>query len=231
MTFAELIEAVRGNIGDRLDKDDVIRRAINWALRRACRDHDWRALDTRAERTTTPGVNYVELPADLRVLWAVRCDGKLMVEVHPMELEQLVRDSNVRYLSRPYVYVQTGASVEGATTSARAIRVYPIPDSTYTLEIYYNRWAKPLQNDSDEPEIPGIDDAIVAAATADVWMHMQQYEDASSWLSRYASELQAARSDDMERPGWRPGIAGRYVRSLPPSGGDPALDPFVKRVR
>ena len=230
VTFAELIEAVRGNLGNRTDKDAEIRRAINFALRRAVRDHDWRSLDTRAERTTTVGEEFINLPDRLRVLWAVRVDDRLIPELHPLEHERLRRPETVRHFGRPFAYSQMSASVEGTRSSARSIRLYPVPDTAYRVELLYSRWPAELVNDTDTPEVPGIEAVIVAGATAELYMHLQQYEDAAAWLTRYRDELQAARLDDKERVGWIPGRVGRHLRWWSWST-DPALDPWVKRVR
>lgn len=218
MTLGDLKALVRGNIA-RTDKDDLIPTWINKGLRRIARDHDWRALDTWVELQTTAGQDFVTLPSNLRLLWLVRADARLIEELHPVELEQLQPDRTVVLRGRPVAYAQSGTT----------LRIYPAPDRTYTVQLFYSRWPAPLVSNTDEPEIPGIDDALEGAATHEAYMHMQLYEDAREWFARYRGALAEAVAVDARRPAWVPGRVGRFLPT-PTFSPDPALDPLVKRV-
>lgn len=229
MTLSEMVAVVAGNIG-RADKNDLIPMWLNWTQRRLAKMHDFRALDTMASLQTTVGQDMLNLPLDVRVLWWVRIDGKLVAELHPMELERLIRDRTQVTSAKPRVYAQT-SPMPGSADATKALRLWPVPDSVYGVEIAYSRWPKEMTQPTDEPEIPDADDVLIAGATVEAFLHLQQYEDAATWMARFRGEAETLIDTDRRRAGWAPG--SEIARKLPRVhvSADPALDPFVKSWR
>jgi len=223
VVLSELVARVRGNIA-RGDKDDLIRGWLNEGLLELARLHDWRVLDTRATIYTEPGVELSELPGDLRVLQAVRVDSWLVPEVHPLEMDRMRPSTRTVLKGRPRYYALQG----NKGSSRQHIRWLPVPDAAYPVELQYSRWPKPMAADDDEPELPNVDDALIAYATAEGFMHLQLYEDAAAWRSEWMRRVGVGARLDRRRDGWTPGWI-KVPHNMPT--GDAAFDPFVRRVR
>lgn len=218
MNFGELQQAVL-DVVQRSDKDSVVKRSINWGVDRIARDHDCRILQTyRDDLSTTPNTRIVPLPSDLRVLHFVRVDGRIVHEIHPRELQSLEPNKQVESHARPRVFAQRGDS------SGLVLDFWPVPDSEYTVELFYSRRPTPMVEDEDEPSIKHADRVIVAAGAYEVFLSIQDFESAIVWRNSYKNRLQEFAREDSRRDDWLPGR--RYPVFPSP---DPAFDPFVRR--
>jgi hypothetical protein len=105
--------------------------------------------------------------------------------------------------------------------------VYPKPDRTYPVNVVYSSWPAELVQNGDIPSIVDCEDILIAAATFESFLSLQQTDEASLWLKLYVSRLEDFKLDRQNRPGWTPG----RVR-IPATGyaGDPLRDPFVRRM-
>lgn len=135
----------------------------------------------RVTFTTTPGVEYYNLPADLKDLRLVTRVGSDGTEL-PM---------NRLYLPYPFPWVE-GHEIASTSDTAQAteassymvvggtIRINPIPTSTYTIRLYYEARLTPLVADTDTP--PFDDD----------------YHDmAAKWAAVEARVKNAEKADDL----------------------------------
>lgn len=220
MTIEQLIEAVKGNIA-RTDKDSVITQAIGWALRRLCSDYDLPELDSTLETQTVAGRDWVALPSDMRVLWNLWCGDRLLKEHTLVSLARMYPDRSVVLKGKPWLFVRSG--MDATSGNVPTVRLWPVPDAAYVVRFEYSRW--PKVPTTGELEVQEWDDALIAAATAEVYLHLQQYNDASAWLSTYRRVADITSSNLTRRPHMRFGSGpGRYVSP------NPQADPFVKGV-
>lgn len=90
-------------------------------------------------------------------------------------------------------------NLDAPETSRQHQRIYfqVTPDYTLPLLILFKRRFKPLVNDSDSPEIAGIDNALLAAALADMQEGQRQYGKAQ--VKMQESSLMAQQMADLER--------------------------------
>lgn len=128
-TFAELKTAV-ANWLNRSDLTTYIPDFVTLAEKRINRDVAKLALvglEKRSTSTTTSGDAYVTLPTDVQTIKSVKLNTSPVRRLKPMSLDAIEEAYSSTSTSKPYAYSVVGSE----------IRLAPIPDSTYTIEIAY----------------------------------------------------------------------------------------------
>jgi hypothetical protein len=90
-------------------------------------------------------------------------------------------------------------SLESWETSRTYQRVHfdTIPDAAQTCLILFKRTFRPLVNDSDSPELTGIDNALLASAIGDMLEGQRQYGKAQ--IKMQEASMMASQMADLER--------------------------------
>lgn len=221
LTLAQLRAAVILNC-QRADKADLIDIALNFGLTEARARHPFAA--ERAEVPVTLAVDDTSfsLPqgmtnvSDIRV---VNTDGFL---VHQLRLESkntLIRQ--VPSLGRENV---SGTPAYGYE-EAGVIHFGPKASQEFTMLVTGDITEISLDDDDAGAGIKGIDEALVAYATAYLFRSIQQNEEAGVWESVWERRILNAIRNDKSRSGER-----RQLEAFPgpPKGFtiDPVKDPF-----
>ena len=150
-TFADLKSSVIAK--GRLDATADTSRVADWinqALANACIDSE--ALITFAGMTTTAGVSsYTLLATAVRIKGMYVTSGGVQYKpLEPISLEQMLE------LRQSGGGTQTVGGVLRyyALVGLSQFELYPTPDGSETITLYYVRQPSPLSNDTDVPEIP-----------------------------------------------------------------------------
>jgi len=128
-TYSELQTAI-ANWLNRTDLTTYIPDFITLAETRINRDVAKMALvglEKRVTSTTTSGDAYVTLPTDVQTIKSVKLNTSPVRRLRPMSLDAIEDAYPSTSVSKPYAYAMVGAE----------IRLAPIPDSAYTIEISY----------------------------------------------------------------------------------------------
>lgn len=186
MTLTQIIEAVRSNIGDRDDKDAVIRNGVSFGLMEALAAHIFRAQKYSSDHVITEGDSYVDLESGTDDVTQVRLINGLQ--------------SSVIIVWTREKFEQEFPSVSDFPTSNQpcyayrdSTRLYFAPSSAVdaTIRITY---VKRFVFDTDESSlsISLLDGYVVAYATYWVLLSFQLFKEAQAWLATAGQMLRSA---------------------------------------
>ncbi len=193
MDFLALREAVLDNIV-RDDLDNArLGRYVNWATQRVARYHNWRDLYVKGTIDLVIAQAEYDLPTatdkvkDIVGITLITSTAATKLEAVPYRrLLELI----------PNPSATTGGSPKYYAMWDNEIVLWPIPDAEDELEIVYVKWPNALVANTDEVEISGIDDIIVAAATFTGFSSLQMKEEAAYWEQVFRSLLAEAVNSD-----------------------------------
>jgi hypothetical protein len=221
LTKTQIITAVRGNLGDRDDKDTIISTGLSLALEDLTKDFDWRQLESIADTAVSAEAEYILLPENWLTLKEVRLMNGLQSYILPLKNRvQVLRDyPDADTFSSSYpecCYIQNNELHFAPRTSLDAtIRL------TYTLA---PDW--PTDDEALVPAINGLTEYFIAYATSWVYMSMTMFREASTWMSVAMNARVKAQEQDSRIPAmdW----TKETVQTLETSYEDPT-DPFAGR--
>lgn len=216
MTRADLRHRVILNTGRR-DKDEAINAFLNDALDDLAKRISFQELEATLSGLTTPGKREVDRPQEAAKIHVVRVDGRILREVHPLEIELLEPRRNVRITGKPQVWA----------LRQNKLWLWPVPNESLTVELYVNVWPTHMDDDGASPPMEHADTAIIDYATSELFWSTQQFEAAGYWRTKYNASVKELQSIIEDRPGWTPGLL-QVPHRLSPS---PQADPFVKGWR
>lgn len=166
-TIGEVVAKIREDVNRGSDFDDRIKRAIADAI------FSYRAKRVgfnikRARATLLSGMEYVSLPTD----W---------IEADFMQLKDGTRREELDEVTYDWIEDERGPTDERAepykyALQNRTLRLYPIPDRTYTLMFSYQFEFKNIsRSSSDNTSSPWLtegEECIRTKATADVYKYI-----------------------------------------------------------
>lgn len=166
---------------------------MNWVLD----SRDWPFLIKLASDTVVAGTPAITLPTDFRRLITLKCvdtNNKL----DPMEITEFEREiSDPTVTGPPMLYLVFGDLID----------VYPTPDATYNMRLFYIKNIPALSLDTDEPELPNSLHYAVVQAAATVALQAENEEERAqtaeqefeSTIARAWRSLSGASSSDEYR--------------------------------
>ena len=180
LTLAQIITRIRGNTSRATDPTDaVLTQFVNDRIRRMARAAHWRNCYRVDTFTTTANVYQYAFPSNMQACVAMRCiDGSDSTILSETDIDRLHRAEPYQTSSdsgKPEYYAPYGVNFE----------LYPKPDAAYTMYIDYMKWPDELSTDADTVDIEGVDDAVIAGATADVFARLQLFDSAAQWESQF----------------------------------------------
>ena len=238
-TGQDLIEAVRGNLGDResgliggIAVDTVILNALNRALFRISKKYNLETLQrdceidvsTAAYKYALPTTDIDNNPVHIKnfILMILQQDSE--TTGHPMDrlTNQRFKDYfpviSTDFQGRPYYYAVFHDIVE----------MYPYPDDDYTGRCRVNVWPTKLTSSDlgvSQPLGEEWDEVLEMFATGYAFAKLQQASDAANWFSMY----RGARRDTVQALRQKPDMVISAARSnLGPRLTNPADNPFVR---
>jgi len=218
------IRAAVISIVRRDDIDSDINTAIDFAIGEIGKRHIFRKLRVEPnDLTLSSGNSSVALDTVADHL----IEARVIDSTNSYHLS-LISKKEFVYLF-PNVSADTAGAPEYAYVEDGTLYVYPKADDDYTIRTTVARQMDSLSDDSDTPEVDGVDAAIVAWAASWIYDTIEMPELANRWLQRYEVLMVDAIKSDRRRPGVdRRAIQARSEESLPSQYW---LKPFVREVR
>lgn len=148
MNTGSLVRRVQTQFGDFSGKHITREMILEW-LNDAQLDivKKTKALEKHVKVTSIEGDGSYELPDAFVAIRSVQYDGNVLQATKLEDIDQMFPDRH-----------NSEADVKGVPSFyyvfARNLWVYPVPDGTKTLSVYYVKAPATLVNDEDEPEIP-----------------------------------------------------------------------------
>lgn len=222
MTKSELRDLVRSNT-NRQDKDSVADSALSLGLEKSAMMHDFQSMRIQSDVRVSANEISVALPDDLwklREARVINIQNTQLVSILELRDQQWILErfeSPSTMIGRPtFGYIQN-----------RSLYIVPKAQESYDLRMSYTRLPT-LVSDTDSVEITGLDEALVAYATAFVFRSVQLFQDAQTWMTEFYRALDSAIQHDRRQP-------MKKVQMDPHPGtdaamgfvGDPSRDPFL----
>lgn len=207
MYLAEIKSEVRERVGELTAdffSDAEVLRAINDGVRRFNAAERWPWLYSEATLTLARGTDPgdVELPQDISISRTFSVNLNSPSLIRPQELERVdsweglkMRNQLTSYTGKPFFYYLVSAYTDG--TVHYTIRLAPVADVDYDIELSYMRAMTDMSNDTDSPDIPNdYQDAVPAWAAYKLFLkEMSISQKAQEQLTLYAQVLESAKND------------------------------------
>ena len=209
LTGSELVENIKGHLGDRstgkigsLAVDEAARRSLNKGLLFLSRKFNLPELERSIEFSVTLSDSLYSIPTS---------QGSETFRIKRNSIQSLVarKSGEIRELPLRYIDLRTLKKVFGRTSSeiqtgrislyalsGRNIQLHPYPDDSYTVTFICYIYAASFTSGSlITPHALGEewDDVLEFYATYDLWAGLQQKTDSDMWYARYREALVEAR--------------------------------------
>lgn len=219
MTKTEIITAVKSNLGDRDDKNSVITTGLTLALEDLTKDFDWRQLEAVSETAVAAEDEYVLLPDGWMTIKEVRFMNGLQSYILPLK--------NRVTVLRDYPDVDTFSSSYPACCYIQNNELHFAPRTSLDATIRLTYTIAPDWPSVDEELVPGINgltEYFIAYATSWVYLSMQMFREASTWMAIAGNAKERAKEQDARVPAmdW----TKEPVKTMAESYQDPT-DPFA----
>lgn len=176
---------------------------------------NWRDIMTNiASNLTDTTSGLLDLPATIDRVISIRINGDRMLVPTDSPLIMQLNPQAFEQSSIPFAFEE----FKDGTTSK--IRFLPVPNQAYALLITGRKAFVNLTNDTDTPIIRGIDNALIAFATADMLERQRQYGKAQAKVEEGTSLLNEMIRVETELSGNMP----RIIPMVEPSGGYGAFE-------
>jgi hypothetical protein len=151
-SVGSIIKEVRDHGFDRAG-DSLIRLWINDVINELAGADNWPWLETGpVEIETVSGEALLQLPSDCAKPMKIQFPGSninLFRERHDLLLDKYATDVE-KETGQPERYAMWGTSAEGVPS----IRLFPVPNGSYSLRLWYQRVPQPLNTIDDLPPFP-----------------------------------------------------------------------------
>lgn len=219
-TLSELQTAVIANT-QRSDKLSVITDGLNFGIDELTRRHVFRALRTEVSVEVVADDSQFPIPEGMTHVSNIRVlNGETLV--HTL----CVKSKNTLMREFPSLgrELSTGTPAHGYE-EAGIIHFFPTASQTFTMLVTGDGQGGHMESETDTPGIEGIDEALIAYATAHVFRSIQLYEDSGFWEGTFERRAITAIRNDKRQ--------AAEIRQLEPFPGpsgvpdvDPTKDPF-----
>lgn len=183
--------------GNAIASDSQINGWINQAIREIGRATMWPFLRVRATVLTVAGIGTVDLPSDCRSITKVSINEGLDTAVSgviPLSDRWIQHnlDTTDGTRGKPQAYTDGGFKQTVLTSvPVRTLRLWPIPDIAYTLNITYIRRGTVLTDDTHFPPFPEeFDEAILLWTMRQYYRQVEVESNMMVHESAYQRELQ-----------------------------------------
>lgn len=175
MNLGDYKQAVRGLLQDDQFDEDLITQALNWFVYELFNNTRTRLMEESDTITASAGDTTVDFPSDLMTrisLWAT------VPDVYQLDDNELEYGDFMR--SHAGFATSTASRAGKWTTFGNAIRLAAPLNADHTFQIDYLREPIPMENDSDECEVPDRYSELVAkGALARVMEINEDYAEAA----------------------------------------------------
>jgi len=144
-------------------------------------------------------------------------------------VDRIVKDSTTvgRITATSNTAAVTVAVIPAGDTTAgliyRKVKIYPLNDSSFTMNVYYYKDPYRLVNDNDVHELGhDFDEALILLATAKM-NYEQNKEDGDKYFGLYKDELKSLRKTNVDKIDWFP----KLQRQGQSSNVSPLIHPFL----
>jgi hypothetical protein len=192
VTKTAILAAVQTN-HNRTDRDTIAETGLNLALQEMVKDFDWKRLKTTLDVSVESGDTYVQMISGFLKVTEIRFIND--TQSYPIEFknrEQVLRDF-------PNVDADdAGGYPMFAYIEGDQLFIVPKINTTGTIRVvYYATPTFPTTEDEISPFIPSLDQFLISYATSWVFMSLQMFREASTWMSIALASLEGAKALDM----------------------------------
>lgn len=226
MTLAQLRTLVQANV-NRPDKTVVVDAGLNFGLDELTRRHTFKGRRSEVPVAIATGDTSVSVPEGMTNVSNLRLQNSDASVVSTI----CFKAKNVLLRQFPQLTI---ANIQGmpayAYEEAGQIFFFPEASQEYTLLVTGDSQGGFLAAETDTVGIDGIDEALVAYATAYVFRSIQQNEEAGIWGANFERLAVTAIRNDNRRSGEERQLEGFPG---PPKGynSDPTTDPFFGIIK
>jgi len=221
MNLSELRARVIKNTS-RDDLEDLINSSLNEALVDIARAHRWRVFVCEEALSVVENDLYVELPSRTLKVYEARVQGEDGEYASPVLITTKSR------IVRWYPDIDNDSSGKPKYCYVEGRKLYLCPKADGALDIIVTIYKLPdaLEDDADETPELYLDQALIAAATRDVFASSEKFESANYWDMRFIQSVRLGIKEDSDK---YPNILGdAFSGSRPFHAIEPYLDPFNK---
>lgn len=193
LQLSELITRVDYNT-NRSGLDTRVTAHLNDGLREMARRHAWRDLHIERSASLTQSTYRYSFPSDMNEFYGLR-----IIDGTESEWLQIKTKFWLNQYA-PYPAGDSEGKPEYVCVDGGYFEVNPVPDEAYTVYINMTKWPATLSNSSDTPDIDGVDDALIAYATYQLYASLSQFENANYWQMEFERRLRNARIADGSEP-------------------------------
>jgi hypothetical protein len=209
----------------RTDKEALILTSIGFALNEIAQLHDFKIMKVEVDIPFSEDDMSVSLPTD-----AVQISETRFIESTTDTIGYPIPLVSKNYSVRTFVNPAGQAASRPTELYEHNGQLYfnAPSDGDYILRMTYMKYPEELEQATDTPLIPKIENAIVAYCTSYVYDSIQMYNDGQVWMQKFYTAIRTAISADKRRSGTRVQLEpfpGRPVSPVVP----PYLDPFAPR--
>lgn len=228
LTLTELKDEVRSGLASRTDTDDRLTRVLNISQQRIARIRRWQELERILELTiTNSGTIKTDrrtgLPNYVRDFYSV-----LLIDTTTSTINRKLkyiahRDWDKRH---PYPEDTDRARPREYTIWQSSMEFWPIQDTDYDIRARVSRFPAAFDDDSPNAvsDLSEKDDILISAALSYLFTSLRMMDDAGRWFAIYKDLLNAAISNEAEKPDLDRGPTGGQAEHV--SIGQYWLDPF-----
>jgi hypothetical protein len=192
-TYQNFQDYLKFNLGQRTDIVTYLGNWVNqayvdlttknkfWDLKMPT-NFDFPELRTSTTATTTAGTPYIVSPTDLLYIRHIHNDTSDM-KLDKIRFMEYVRDTGratSNSYSKPLQWIRDGGN----------IYLYPTPDATYTLSVYYRKRPAAMSATTDTTVIGAEwDEPILWLATVQACMRLNDFDKMKIWLEALVESL------------------------------------------
>jgi hypothetical protein len=192
--YTELQEA----IGDWLDRDDLptqIQLYISLAEAEFNREIRNRNMEVRVTMSTTGGANYYDLPDDWEEQRSI-----VLISANYRKGLQFLSIEQMDMQARPYPVTYTGEPI-WFTNYGNALRLLPVPDQAYTMELFYYQEIPPLATNGTNWLLAAHPDIYLFASLVQATSQLDERSQGADFQAKYTNAM-ASLNDEEKRDLW-----------------------------
>lgn len=185
MTLNDMIAEMQNHGFEDLDTA-TLTRLLNDAYEDVWSREPWPFREGQVDITVSQGVAQVTAPADFGKVASLFVKD-MGTNLEPMRREDIGKQfpGNLTEQDQPVWYYFIGSG----------LYLYPVPDTTYTLTLYYLKQFTPLVNPTDVPALPSNHRIIVLGALTSAYDMEDDNDVALRFQSRFEDRIAAVREE------------------------------------
>jgi len=223
LTYKEIVDTVITHT-NRTERRSLVKVAVNLALSEIAQRHQWRSLYVDETYSLISGERTITLSESIEKVISVRVQTTGNTLSSPVVLMRPI-EFNRRFISRETTTLS--GTITHACQANGVLEVYPTANAELTVMIRSLTRPVAFVNDDDKCVITGVDQALIARATSEIYRSIQENADAQTWEMAYEKSLIIAIRADKREPAMS--TVGSFGDDAPSDlSTDPTRDPFAK---